>query len=268
MTAHRCQGSTSDSTYALEDGGGRELAYVAMSRARRESHVHVVAPDLGSAARHLAWAWAQERRHAWALAERREQALAQLLAERQRLLAALPPDPSHQLRQVRQDHSQVERDLLDLYEGAGRWVGTGSGRGGPSAAPGVCRLRRGVSRARQSWPVGQAQGPQPTGRRRYPPRWRPGGVGQGRRAPRPPARRPSGPPRRRGGGARATPWPPERPIWPSAQRCPAVWLSLNGAIARGQELVRLHHLVNLRQREQARHVGVSHHLHQDHGADL
>ena len=57
MTAHRCQGSTSDSTYALEDGGGRELAYVAMSRARRESHVHVVAPDLGSAARHLAWAW-------------------------------------------------------------------------------------------------------------------------------------------------------------------------------------------------------------------
>jgi hypothetical protein len=127
MTAHRCQGSTSDSTYALEDGGGRELAYVAMSRARRESHVHVVAPDLGSAARHLAWAWAQERRQAWALAERREQALAQLMGERQRLLSSLPPDPSHQLDQVREEHSHVERDLSDLYEGAGRWAGTGAG---------------------------------------------------------------------------------------------------------------------------------------------
>ena len=30
-TAHRSQGSTVDVTYALEDGGGRELAYVAMS---------------------------------------------------------------------------------------------------------------------------------------------------------------------------------------------------------------------------------------------
>jgi hypothetical protein len=127
MTAHRCQGSTTTSTYALEDGGGRELAYVAMSRARRESHVHVVAPDLGQAARNLAWAWAQDRRQAWTLAERREEVLAELMAERQRLLAALPPDPSHQLGQLRQEHSQAERDLSDLYQGAGRWTGTGAG---------------------------------------------------------------------------------------------------------------------------------------------
>ena len=45
VTAHRSQGATVDVTHALEDGGGRELAYVAMSRARHESHVHVVAPD-------------------------------------------------------------------------------------------------------------------------------------------------------------------------------------------------------------------------------
>ena len=31
VTAHRSQGQTVDATYALEDGGGRELAYVAMS---------------------------------------------------------------------------------------------------------------------------------------------------------------------------------------------------------------------------------------------
>ena len=50
ITAHRSQGSTVDVTYALEDGGGRELAYVAMSRARGESHVHVVAPSVAQAA--------------------------------------------------------------------------------------------------------------------------------------------------------------------------------------------------------------------------
>jgi ATP-dependent exoDNAse (exonuclease V) alpha subunit len=31
VTAHRSQGATVDVTHALEDGGGRELAYVAMS---------------------------------------------------------------------------------------------------------------------------------------------------------------------------------------------------------------------------------------------
>ena len=31
VTAHRSQGQTVDTTHALEDGGGRELAYVAMS---------------------------------------------------------------------------------------------------------------------------------------------------------------------------------------------------------------------------------------------
>ena len=65
-TTHRSQGSTVDVTYALEDGGGRELAYVAMSRARHESHIHVVAPSVAGAAERLAWAWGQERREAWA----------------------------------------------------------------------------------------------------------------------------------------------------------------------------------------------------------
>ena len=66
ITAHRSQGQTVDVTHALEDGGGRELAYVAMSRARGESHVHVVAPDIRQAARRLAWGWGQERRQRWA----------------------------------------------------------------------------------------------------------------------------------------------------------------------------------------------------------
>ncbi|MGA3220317.1 MAG: hypothetical protein ABSE77_14765 [Acidimicrobiales bacterium] len=43
---------------------------------------------------------------------------------------------------------------------------------------------------------------------------------------------------------------------------------LDHAIARGHELDRLHRLVLLRQREQAQHVGPSHHLDRGHGIDL
>ncbi len=64
-----------DVSYALEDGGGRELAYVAMSRARGESHVHVVAPGMSQAASRLAWAWADERRQAWAIGNEAESSI-------------------------------------------------------------------------------------------------------------------------------------------------------------------------------------------------
>ncbi|MGO9962992.1 MAG: relaxase domain-containing protein [Acidimicrobiales bacterium] len=40
ITAHRAQGTTVEVAHVLDDGGGRELAYVAMSRARNASHVY------------------------------------------------------------------------------------------------------------------------------------------------------------------------------------------------------------------------------------
>jgi hypothetical protein len=43
VTVHRSQGSTVQRAQTLEDGGGRELAYVKMSRAKQRSTVHVVA---------------------------------------------------------------------------------------------------------------------------------------------------------------------------------------------------------------------------------
>jgi len=42
-TVHRSQGATVDAAHHFADGGGRELGYVAMSRARHSSHLHVVA---------------------------------------------------------------------------------------------------------------------------------------------------------------------------------------------------------------------------------
>jgi hypothetical protein len=39
VTGHRSQGSTVDMAHVFDDGRGRELAYVAMSRARTACHV-------------------------------------------------------------------------------------------------------------------------------------------------------------------------------------------------------------------------------------
>ncbi len=122
VTAHRSQGQTVDATYALEDGGGRELAYVAMSRARGESHVHVVAPDIRHAAHRLAWAWGQERRQHWANTQSPEERLARLYHERQELRGLLPPDRSADLDQARRQLRTVEQDTADLHAGTGRWA--------------------------------------------------------------------------------------------------------------------------------------------------
>ena len=74
-----------DVAHVLEDGGGRELAYVAMSRARDESHIHVVAPTRGTpATERLSWAWEQERRQTWALDRQPDKTLAELYVERSR----------------------------------------------------------------------------------------------------------------------------------------------------------------------------------------
>ena len=127
VTAHRSQGQTVDVTHALEDGGGRELAYVAMSRARGESHVHVVAPDIRQAARRLAWAWGQERRQHWAGAHSPEERLARLYHERQELRGLLPPDRSADLDQARHQLRAVEQDVADLRAGAGRWANSTPG---------------------------------------------------------------------------------------------------------------------------------------------
>jgi ATP-dependent exoDNAse (exonuclease V) alpha subunit len=66
-TVHRSQGVTVDRAHIYADGGGRELAYVAMSRARKESRVYVVADDTAMAAEDLKRDWSRERRPIWAI---------------------------------------------------------------------------------------------------------------------------------------------------------------------------------------------------------
>lgn len=67
VTVHRTQGATVGRAHVFADGGGRELAYVAMSRARDTSHVHVVADDVEQAVEDLTVEWSADRRQRWVL---------------------------------------------------------------------------------------------------------------------------------------------------------------------------------------------------------
>jgi hypothetical protein len=108
LTVHRCQGLTTDTCHHLAEGGGRELAYVAASRARRHTTILVVADDLHQAVEGLTRNWSMDRRPRWAIdtgtpttraelaineqTKRQLQASVDLARERQRrALAARPP---------------------------------------------------------------------------------------------------------------------------------------------------------------------------------
>lgn len=117
VTVHRMQGATVDRAHVFADGGGRELAYVAMSRARDTSHVYVAADDLEQAVKDLTIEWSADRRQRWvldvdapaiddrprrpSLARRTESTLrlARLRAERE-AVQAVAPDADARLRSL------------------------------------------------------------------------------------------------------------------------------------------------------------------------
>ncbi len=140
-TVHRFQGSTVDRSHLYADGGGRELAYVAMSRARHASHVYVVADDLDQAREDLARGWAARRTPTWAIdialpgpqqlkrdpqavGERERAGIIALRHAHHCLLATAthpgrPPAPPEQAEQLRAALAQARRSLADLDEDAG-----------------------------------------------------------------------------------------------------------------------------------------------------
>ena len=65
-TVHRSQGATVARAHLFADGGGRELAYVAMSRARESTHVWAVADDTAQAVEDLRRDWSIRRSPTWA----------------------------------------------------------------------------------------------------------------------------------------------------------------------------------------------------------
>jgi ATP-dependent exoDNAse (exonuclease V) alpha subunit len=65
VTVHRSQGATVDTAHTVEDRGGRELAYVGLSRARHQSTLYIEADDLDQAIEDLTGTWAIEHRQQW-----------------------------------------------------------------------------------------------------------------------------------------------------------------------------------------------------------
>ena len=147
ITIHRAQASTVERAHRLEDGGGRDLAYVSMSRARQTNTVHVVADDLEQAVEDLTRDWAEDRRARWAIDTgtparepvdverdtavpaglREALRLARLRAHRQAIESATPPDRAEELRIAEVRLSAARRARRDLEIGQGRYVGTPEG---------------------------------------------------------------------------------------------------------------------------------------------
>ena len=116
VTVHRSQGATHETAHVVEDGGGRELAYVKMSRARDRTTVYAVADDLEQVETDLRREWGTERRQRWAIDTGTP--MTDLLEVENSY--AVAPTESMALRLARVDH---ERDVLwssiPMYESAG-----------------------------------------------------------------------------------------------------------------------------------------------------
>ena len=146
VTVHRSQGSTVQRAHALEDGGGRELAYVKMSRAKQRSTVYVVADSLDQAAEDLERSWSQSRRIGWAIdagtpapgfevprsPHRQATAIpasvrhARLVAEREAVAAVVPTDPGFEYPKLQNRVRSMEAALEDLEkaDGTSAWRDT------------------------------------------------------------------------------------------------------------------------------------------------
>lgn len=143
LTVHREQGATSDRTHYYADGGGRELAYVAASRARHHTTIHTVADNLGQAIERLATDWSRLQHDTWLSPtttighdpHHDTTEADDLLAERARLeqeladtLALSPPDVTDelQLATARLDALRTERE--HCLAGTGAYERTPAGR--------------------------------------------------------------------------------------------------------------------------------------------
>jgi conjugative relaxase-like TrwC/TraI family protein len=91
-TVHRAQGATIARAHLFADGGGRELAYVAMSRARESTHIWALADNTAQAVEDLRRDWDNRRNPTWAID----------LATSQPQRPKNPPSPQEQDQRARQ----------------------------------------------------------------------------------------------------------------------------------------------------------------------
>ncbi len=150
-TVHRGQGATNGRAHLFADGGGRELAYVAMSRAKESTHIWTVADDLPQAVDDLRRDWSTRRTPLWAIdtalpdpASLNSGQFRALPSGQQARIAALLhaekattgravtgvrlPDRAATLGQAEQVLESARRARADLDHGGGVWASTEAGQ--------------------------------------------------------------------------------------------------------------------------------------------
>ena len=126
LTVHRAQGATFDRAHVLAAGGGRELGYVALSRARDHTSIHAIADNLEQAGEDLNADWDEEHHQRWIT-----DTPAHPGAHLEPVRAA--PEPPAVAQAASPSWTPVERlnaltaDYHDLHAGTGRWMNTPQG---------------------------------------------------------------------------------------------------------------------------------------------
>jgi len=113
LTVHRAQGATYDRAHVLAAGGGRELAYVALSRARTGTTLHAVADDLEQAHHDLGIDWTNDQHQRW-------------ITDTPAAFAPVSTPEEHRFTAHRR-LGDLNDDLRDLLAGRGRWQHTPEG---------------------------------------------------------------------------------------------------------------------------------------------
>lgn len=124
LTVHRAQGSTYDRAHVLVAGGGRELAYVALSRARNRTTIYATADELSQAVNDLQTDWGVEHHQRWVSAS---SASFGVHPESQRR-ADGPALTAASMEGARVRIAVLERDYQDIQTGLGRWQHSPEGR--------------------------------------------------------------------------------------------------------------------------------------------
>jgi hypothetical protein len=142
LTIHREQGATSDRTHYYADGGGRELAYVAASRARHHTTIHTVADDHDQAIDRLRDDWSRQQHDTWltpaarpghdpqrtAAQEPRYVTRARLQAELAATLAQAPPNLTKELTTALARLHALQDQRKHLLAGTGPYERTAAGQ--------------------------------------------------------------------------------------------------------------------------------------------
>jgi conjugative relaxase-like TrwC/TraI family protein len=134
LTVHRTQSATVDDLHHFADGGGRNLGYVAMSRATDRTTVYAVADNLEQAVDDLNVDWSRDGSQTWltptakpgshpdALPADPEDRRRHLLVALDHLHQLLPPNRAAAIRVTREHLNQLREERGQLLDGRGPWA--------------------------------------------------------------------------------------------------------------------------------------------------